>query len=94
MKKLLILLAASLAIVSLAFTFTSCEKENLNDPTVYCWRVTMEYSSDRYTLDYDFDLPMTNKEKKELEEKGYYYVNGTTVDVTKIVKIDQSECGL
>lgn len=91
MKKLLLLLSALMA---MCLVFISCEKDDLDDPTVYCWEVHMTQSFMGMEMTYDMDMPMTNKEAKELRETGSYSMNGMTVKVVSVEKQEKDDCGL
>lgn len=91
MKKLLLLLSALMA---MCLVFISCEKDNLDDPTIYCWEVHLTQNLMGLEMAYDIDMPMTNREAKELRDKGTYSMNGMTVKVVRVEKQDKDDCGL
>ena len=89
MKKLLLALFAA---VSMALAFTSCEGEDINDPTVYCWEVTYSMEFLGITMTDSIDLPMTNADKKELAEQGEITYEGVTMNIVSIKKQSFEEC--
>lgn len=78
------------------FAFVACEKkeEQVEDTKTYCWSVTITTTAMGVEIPMEVNLPMTNKEKAELEAKGNYTLNGVTTKVTNIVKVADKDCNL